>query len=200
MANGAVIGLVVIVVIAMIAVGLYVGGVFDNLKPQKSGGGPPVSSPPATKPSSGTSKKEKGVKTEIMAQCDDNGVVKLNDKQIGTIEGWKFKTITASTRSGDVLSFHIHNGVGAGGLRCLIKRGEDYYATGDNEDFVIPNSNTVLLADTTKYGNAQKDNIDAIYDKNPELKDAPVKFAESQWIWDENECSECDVVFTVEIK
>lgn len=206
MANGGVIVVIAMIVMAAIVTGLYFGGVFDNIGAKKTVAPAPAVPPaPAGKTKQASEKKEKGVKTEIMVQCDDYGVVKLNDKQIGTLsKGGAFstyRTITTSTRSGDVLSFHIHNDASAGGLRCVIKRGEDYYVTGDNEDFTIPNSNTVLLADTTKYGsNVQNDIIDAVYNKDAGLKDAPVKFADAQWIWDENECVNCDVIFTVEIK
>lgn len=150
----------------------------------------------STTSSGGTSES---VKTEVWGQADEICVIKVNDKQKAEIKGWSLQHVTFNTKVGDVVSFHVKNTGGPGGLRAQIKRGDAYYSTGDASDtFYIKNQNKILVKNAEKWGNdLETALISRIWNKGI---DAPVKYSDAQWIWDESECSDCTVVFVVNIK
>ena len=130
------------------------------------------------------------VETLIHFQANDKCVVKLNDREIGSGAGMKATTLSGGkTVKGDVLTFIVTNDESWGGLRAMVKRGDETYKTGQDEFTLADPDAQWTLVKETKYADAAKN------DWAPFETDAPVALMGAEWIWNENNCSRCTVLF-----
>lgn len=129
--------------------------------------------------------------TLIHFQANDKCIVKLNDREIGFGAGMKATTLSGgTTKKGDVLTFIVTNDDGWGGLRAVVKRGdEETYKTGQEEFSLVGDDAQWVLVKDTQFGEVAKK------EWAPFETDAPVALMGAEWIWNENGCSKCVALF-----
>lgn len=189
-------GTVVIVILAITAIifGLGAFGVLD-FKPEPP---PPKPQPqltlaPAVSQTTSEADNKEKVRAIINIQSNDTCIVRLNDTDIVTTQPMKPVTVkNVQTKKGDVLTFVVDNKAGWGGLRVAVRRGDKLYRTGYDDFVITGDSKWSKISDLGSFDQAQKE-------WQPYERDVPVDLAESEWIWNEDDCTNCTSIFRLKL-